>query len=179
MSENCLDMITGGGFVMLWSKTLRSSIWINGTKEDRLLWFTLLMMKDSEGRVYSSLPGLAHTARLTVEECLESLGKFLNDDPDDTSGVEGGRKLREIEGGWEVVNHDLYRFSTAEKREFWRQQKEDQRNRKKSEAEARAFEQARAKEYRKRRKTKREIKRAGAMLGGSQAIQDGMKDALE
>lgn len=115
------------GFTLLWSKMLYSSIWVKGTKEDKLLWVTFLMMKDREGMVHSSVPGLARMAGITDSECLDSLNKFLNPDPDDTSKVEEGRKIREVPGGWQVVNHDLYRFSTEEKREFWRTQKAEQR----------------------------------------------------
>lgn len=115
------------GFTLLWSKMLYSSIWVKGTKEDKLVWVTILMMKDKDGLVYSSVPGLARMAGVTDLECKECLDKFLNPDPDDSSKVEEGRKLREVPGGWQVVNHDLYRFSTEEKREFWRKQKAEQR----------------------------------------------------
>ena len=115
------------GFTLLWGKLLKSSIWINGTKEDRILWVAMLAMKDSEGKIECSLVGLADTAKITPDECRAALVKLLSPDPDDTSGVEEGRKLRVIPGGWQVVNHDLYRFSTAEKREFWRREKAEQR----------------------------------------------------
>lgn len=115
------------GFTLLWSKMLYSSVWVKGTKEDKLLWVTILMMKDKDGFVLSSVPGLARMAGITDLECKTCLKKFLNPDPDDSSKIEEGRKLREVAGGWQVVNHDLYRFSTDEKREFWRSQKAEQR----------------------------------------------------
>lgn len=85
------------------------------------------MMKDSEGVVSSSLVGLADRARVSETECAACLEKFLNRDADDTSGVEEGRKIRRVQGGWQVVNHEHYRFSTEAKREFWRQAKAEQR----------------------------------------------------
>ena len=115
------------GFTLLWAKILDSSIWINGTKEDRILWVTMMAMRDREGVVLASLVGLANRAKLTIEECKKSLKVLLSPDPDDTSKVDGGRRLREVPGGWLLVNHDLYRFSTEAKREFWKQQKAHQR----------------------------------------------------
>lgn len=114
-------------FCLLWSKTLQSSLWINGTKEDKLLWFTILMMKDKDGMVLCSLIGLADAAKLKKSECEESLAKFMDPDADDTSGVNEGRRLRKVQGGWQVVNHEHYRFSTEAKREFERLKKQEQR----------------------------------------------------
>lgn len=116
-----------GPFALLWGKILNSSIWIRGSKETRLLWITLLAMKNSEGRIFSSLVGLADRAKIKPEECKLSLKVLLSPDPDDTSGVDEGRRIREIPGGWEIINHDLYRFSSEAKREMWRQQKAEQR----------------------------------------------------
>ncbi len=115
------------GFTLLWSKMLDSSIWRCESKETRLVWVTLLMMKDWDGKIQASVVGLADRAKVTKEECLEALRIFLSPDPEDTSKVEEGRRIREIPGGWEIVNHDMYRFSTEAKREFWRQQKAIQR----------------------------------------------------
>jgi hypothetical protein len=118
------------GFALLWGKILDSSIWIKESKETRLVWITMLAMKDQEGRVYSSVIGLADRAKVSQEECRKALKIFLSPDKDDTSKVEDGRRIREIRGGWEIINNDLYRYSSEEKREFWRQQKAAQRAKK-------------------------------------------------
>lgn len=126
------------GFALVWSKMLDSSIWINESKETRLVWVTLLMMKDFNGIVQASVVGLADRAKVSKEECQTALKIFLSPDPDDTSKVEEGRRIREVPGGWEIVNHDHYRFSTEAKREFWRLEKEKQREKKKKLEEAKA-----------------------------------------
>lgn len=115
------------GFALLWGKILQSSIWVKESKETRLVWITMLAMKDFEGRIQSSVVGLADRAKVSAEECRAALIILMSPDSDDTSHVEDGRRIREIPGGWEVVNHDLYRFSTEAKREFWRQAKAEQR----------------------------------------------------
>lgn len=119
------------GFALLWGKILESSIWIKESKATRLVWIAMLAMKNYEGKIHASVIGLADRAKVTPEECRIALGIFIAPDPDDTSKVEDGRRIREIPGGWEIVNHDLYRFSTETKREFWRQQKAEQRDRSK------------------------------------------------
>lgn len=119
------------GFTLLWNKILRSSIWIQENKETRLVWITILALKDRDGNVHSSLIGLADSAKVTVEECTAALEILLAPDANDSSGVEEGRRIRAIQGGWQIVNNDLYRFSTESKREFWRQQQAEYRSLKK------------------------------------------------
>lgn len=96
-----------------------------------MLWLTMLMMKDADGVIQSSLVGLAARAKISDAECRESLKILLSPDPDDTSKVDGGIRVREIPDGWQVVNHEKYRFSTDAKRELWRQSKADQREKEK------------------------------------------------
>lgn len=115
------------GYALLWNKILRSSLWIKESKETRLVWIAMMALKDNHGKVYSSLVGLADLAKVSVDECREAIVALMKPDPDDTSGVEEGRRIREIEGGWQLINHDLYRFTTEAKREFWREQKREQR----------------------------------------------------
>lgn len=119
--------MSSGGFCLLWGKTLESSLWVRESKETRLLWLTMLMMKDSEGVVKASVVGLADRAKITVGECRESLKVLMSPDPEDTSKVAEGRRILEVPGGWQVINHDMYRFSTEAKREFWRATKAEQR----------------------------------------------------
>lgn len=156
------------GFTLLWGKILDSSIWIKETKETRLLWITMMAMKDKDGRIQSSLIGLADRAKIKPEECRAALKVLLSPDPDDTSGVEEGRRVREIPGGWEIVNHDMYRFSSDAKREFWRIEKAEQRAREQEE------EKARKKEFERRRKRASDL---GKQKGGQQALQEGLQEA--
>ena len=115
------------GFALLWGKILDSSIWVKESKETRLVWITMLAMKNADGMIFASVIGLADRAKVSADECRTALQIFLSPDPEDTSKVEDGRRIREVQGGWQIINHDLYRFSTEAKREFWRQQKAEQR----------------------------------------------------
>ena len=116
-----------GGFSLLWSKILYSSLWIKESKETRLVWIALMALRDSKGVIQASMVGLADAAKVSPDECRKAIKTLTSPDKDDTSGIEEGRRLREIPGGWEIVNHDLYRFSTEAKREFWRTDKAERR----------------------------------------------------
>jgi hypothetical protein len=98
----------GGSYAKLHTRILDSSIWTE-SKETRLLFITMLAMKDSHGNVSASVPGLANRARLTLPECEESLDRLSAPDPYDSSGEAEGRRIAKIDGGWRVINHFRYR----------------------------------------------------------------------
>lgn len=127
-------------FTLLWGKLLHSSIWIKESKETRLVWLTILMLKDSDGKVMASVIGLADAAKVSVDECKTALEILTSPDPDDTSGKCDGRRLEKIQGGWQVINYEAYQFSTEGKREYWRMKKAAAR-----EAEKKALETLKAK----------------------------------
>jgi len=116
------------GFTLLWSKILDSSIWMTD-KETRIVWITMLAMKDAEGIVRAAPAALAHRARVSESECAAALRVLLSPDKESFTPDNEGRRIKEIAGGWLILNHELYRFSTEAKREFWKQQKADQRRR--------------------------------------------------
>jgi hypothetical protein len=115
------------GFALLWSKILDSSIWMEDM-HIRIVWITMLAMKDSEGRVIAAPKALAHRARVSIKQCEEALEVFKSPDPESTTKTDEGRRVRDIEGGWQIINHEIYRFSTEAKREFWKDQKRKQRS---------------------------------------------------
>lgn len=127
--------MSAAGFALLWGKILDSSIWLE-SKETRLVWITILAMKDVEGRVLCAPGILALRARVSEEECKEALRVLMS--PDKQEGSEDqeyqGRRLEPIRGGWQVINHEKYRFSTEARREFWRDQKRKQREAEEAEA---------------------------------------------
>lgn len=69
----------------------------------------MLAMADRNGFVFGSLPGLAHRARVSVDECRAALRTFLEPDPESRTAEHGGRRIAVIDGGWELLNHAKYR----------------------------------------------------------------------
>ncbi len=100
--------MSGTGFVKLYSSILDSSVWAEPA-ETRLLWVTLLAMADANGIVRSSVPGLAHRARISREACEIGLESLQAPDPDSVTPDHEGRRLARIEGGWLVLNHRKHR----------------------------------------------------------------------
>jgi hypothetical protein len=102
------------GFAKIYSTILDSSVW-GESKDVKLLWITMLAMGGEHGLVEASLGGLARRAGLTREECEVALAVLSAPDPDDSSGVDEGRRISKTERGWRITNHRYYRDFRTEK----------------------------------------------------------------
>jgi hypothetical protein len=100
----------------------------------RIVWITLLAMADRHGIAEGSVPGLADFARVTVAECRSALAALMAPDPDSRSVEHEGRRIKAIDGGWQILNHAKYRqrLGADERREYLRQKQADYRRGKKS-----------------------------------------------
>lgn len=102
----------------------------------RLVWVTMLAMKDRHGEVMGSIPGLANVARVSVEACRAAIGKFLSPDPDSRTSANEGRRIEPIPGGWLVLNHDAYRDMDSDEDRKRKDAIRQQRKRDKQKSEA-------------------------------------------
>ncbi len=114
------------GWAKLYSRILQSSVW-RESSDVRVVWITLLALKDRDGCVYGSAEWLADQARVEDEVCRKALRKFLSPDKRSRNSANDGRRIEEVEGGWRVLNHELYRDGMEEMRDKWRRQKAEQR----------------------------------------------------
>lgn len=96
-------------FVKIYRSILKSSLWVLGSKELRLLFVAMLAEADPDGVIRSSLPGLADLAKITIPETVTALEELMSPDPHDSSGVEGGVRVVKVPGGWQIVNAKRYR----------------------------------------------------------------------
>jgi len=121
-------------YTKLFHSILDSSIW-RQSKETRLVWITVLAMTDRDGIILASVPGLADRAKVSLEECQSALKVLMG--PDKWSRDKGneGRRLREVDGGWEVLNHRKYRelMSKEERKEYNRVKQAEYRVKKQAE----------------------------------------------
>jgi Meiotically Up-regulated Gene 113 (MUG113) protein len=69
----------------------------------------MLAMADRNGIIAASIPGLADMARTTIEETKAALQKFMEPDEYSRSKEDDGKRIREIDGGWILINHAKYR----------------------------------------------------------------------
>jgi hypothetical protein len=116
------------GYVKLFDSIFMSTVW----QEDnptRIVWITLLGKKDRDGIVEGSIPGLAHLARVTVEEAEAAINKFLAPDPHSRTSDYEGRRIEAIDGGWRVLNHEKYRDLLSREDKLERDRVRQQRHR--------------------------------------------------
>lgn len=139
------------GYTKLFTEIVASSIWDEDDKT-RIVWITMLALKDRGHFVRGTRRYLALAARVTDEECDRALERLLNPDHHSRTPDHDGRRIKEVPGGWEILNGEKYSkmLSYEERKEYQR------------------FKQA---EYRKRKK---QIETEGACLGAQQAISDGL-----
>lgn len=97
-----------GSFVKLFSTITESTVWCEPDRT-RLVWICMLAMADAQGKVWGSIPGLANRARVPVDDCREAIACFLRPDRYSRSKEHEGRRIEEIDGGWQLLNYIRYR----------------------------------------------------------------------
>lgn len=120
------------GFTKIFESLLDSTVW-QESKETRLVWVTMLLMKNRLHVVEASVPGLAKRAGVTVQECEAALEIFKKRDPYSRTKDHDGRRIEDVPGGWKILNGQIYRM---------RMSPEDRR----------AYQAAWMREYRERKK---------------------------
>jgi hypothetical protein len=101
------------GYVKLFGSILDSSVW-REDKETRLVWITMLAMKDKYGLVHAAIPGLADRAKVSIDECLKAISTLESPDKWSRSKEHEGRRIESVPGGWKVLNHEHYRQLLSE-----------------------------------------------------------------
>ena len=114
------------GYTKLFSSILTSSVW-GEADHTRLVWITVLALADRSGNVSASVGGLARSANVTRERCVEAISVLTSPDPDDRSGVQNGIRLEPIQGGWHIVNYAAYRdkMRSVDRTEYLREKKRE------------------------------------------------------
>ena len=96
------------GYTKLFSSILGSTVW-REPAATKVVWITMLAMKDLDGNVEASIPGLANFAGTTIDETETAIAKFLAPDPYSRTPDHEGRRIEPIDGGWRILNHGKYR----------------------------------------------------------------------
>ena len=115
-------------YTILKSSLIHSTIW-DESPEICKVWVTMLAMRNKDGEILSSVPGLAHASRISLETTKAALFKFLAPDPDSTTKEHEGRRLEAISGGWRLLNHDKVQaeVSAAHKAAYMKSYMQDRR----------------------------------------------------
>lgn len=96
------------GWSKLYAEIVTSSIW-SADDKTRLVWVTLLALKDQNGFVPASIPGLANAARVSVEDCEMAVNLLESPDKYSRTPDHEGRRIAKVDGGWTILNHFKYR----------------------------------------------------------------------
>ena len=75
----------------------------------------MLCLADRNGEIMASIPGVARSAGVTLDECVQSLERLKSPDPWSRTKTLDGRRIQEIEGGWEIINYRYYRELMSER----------------------------------------------------------------
>ena len=116
-------------FTKLFSSITESTIWVE-PYATRIVWVSMLAMADRKGRIWASVPGLARRAGVTLEECEVALHRFKSPDKYSRTPDNEGRRIADIDGGWQLLNYEKYRSIRDEeaRREYQREWDRANRN---------------------------------------------------
>lgn len=142
------------GYTKLFSSIVASTIWREDDKT-RIVWITMLALKNERHVVEASVPGLADLARVSLEECQAALEKLASPDKWSRNKENDGRRIAVVQGGWKILNGEYYRHQMSA---------EDKR----------AYQREYHREYRKRKK---DLTREAGCKGAQQAITEGFNEA--
>lgn len=121
------------GYSKLFGSIVASTIW-QEPNPTRILWMTMIAIKNPHDVVEASVPGLASIARITVPECEAALAKMKEPDPYSRTKEFEGRRIQEVDGGWLLLNGEKYRrkMNEDERREYNRIKQQECRDKQKA-----------------------------------------------
>ena len=120
------------GYTPLFGSIVRSSIW-DEDNATRIVWITMLALAEADGTIEGSVKGMAHEARVTLSECKTALEILKAPDPYSKTTDNEGRRIREIDGGWLLLNHKLYREKAKSRAKYMRHYREEKKKEHKEE----------------------------------------------
>lgn len=106
------------GYTKLFGDIVTSTIW-QEPAGCRVLWITILALKDRDHVCRATVPALANLSGITIEECEQWLEKFEAPDKYSRSQENEGRRIEPVDGGWRVMNGEKYqeRMSSEDRKE--------------------------------------------------------------
>lgn len=116
-------------FVKLDTGILDSTLWLSDP-DVRVVFITMLAMAKPDGLVEATAPGIARRANLSIEATREAIKVLEAPDEDSRSLADEGRRIRRVDGGYQLTNYGKYR----DKDHTAAERKRRERERKKQEA---------------------------------------------
>ena len=113
------------GFVKLDTGILDSTLWLSDA-EVRIVFITMLAMANPDGMCEATAPGIARRANLSIEAVREAIKILEAPDEDSRSLEDEGRRIRRVDGGYQITNFLKYRekdYTAAERKRRERERK--------------------------------------------------------
>jgi hypothetical protein len=98
----------GMSFAKLDSGIVDSTLWMQPHDVLRV-WIAMMAKADATGYVRASVPSMAHLCMVPIERLEQVLAILTSPDPYSRTPDDDGRRLRAVEGGWQLVNYLAYR----------------------------------------------------------------------
>ncbi len=116
------------GYTKLFSQIVTSTIW-QEPNDCRVLWITMLALKDDKSLCPATVPYLAKACNLSIEQTETYLEQFQNPDPYSRSQEFEGRRIRKVDGGWLILNGQKYRdaLRSFERKDYIREKVREHR----------------------------------------------------
>jgi len=95
-------------FTKLDSGIVNSTLWVHPHDVLRV-WIAMLAQCNADGIVRAAAPALANLCMIPIDRMREILLLLESPDPDSRSSGDEGRRIKKIEGGWQLVNYLAYR----------------------------------------------------------------------
>lgn len=169
-------------YTVLKSSIIFSTIWQEDS-DTRVVWITMLAMRNKDGEIFSSIPGLAHAARVPIENVEAALKKFMEPDPYSGTKEYEGRRIEVIGGGWRLFNHEKIKAEAqaANRQVYMRDTMRDKRAEEKAARPPKKRHKAEDKEpsasYRSREARAVKALENGDLEGFDKACEEGIYDA--
>jgi hypothetical protein len=122
-------------YAKLSSTIVNSTIWAESDRTLRV-WIGLLALADAQGQIIMSRFSLRKVLEVSFEDLDAALEIFMSPDPHSRSKQEEGRRVKIIEGGWELVNYPEYRALNNEESRRARNAEYQRRHRNKGKKES-------------------------------------------
>lgn len=115
-------------YTKLFSEIIMSTIW-REPDHVRIVWITMLALKNKRHIVTASLPNLADISKVSIEHCKQAIVVLSSPDEYSKSAENEGRRIEECDGGWRILNGEKYttKLKEDERREYQRVKQKEYR----------------------------------------------------
>jgi hypothetical protein len=119
------------GYTKLFEELIASSVWDEDDKT-RLVWITMLALKDRKHFVRATERYLALAARVSLDECQRALLRLSSPDPQSHRKEKDGRRIEAVDGGWNIINGEYYsqKLNIQARRAYKAEKQQEYRDRK-------------------------------------------------